>query len=191
MEGKIRAFIAFDLDKSVREKLRGVQEGLRARLIRAPIRWTKASQMHFTLKFFASISQSELLRVFDSLKPSFRSKKPIRVRFRSELGVFPSWRSPRVIWLGVDDEAEDGMREFHRVLEDAYFRAGFPREGREFKAHLTLGRVKGRLRDEELKVLRNWKVELGDVVLGDLVVFKSVLTPTGPIYSELDFIKMT
>ncbi len=190
MEGKIRAFIAFDLDEGVKDRLRGIQERLRSKLIGAPIRWTRVSQMHFTLKFFASVSQSKLLRVFDSLKSSLRSEKPLEARFRPELGVFPSWKSPKVIWLGVDGDAEVRMKEFHRVLEEAYFKAGFPREEREFRAHLTLGRVKGRLRERELKILREWRLELGDVVLSDLVVFKSVLTPTGPIYTRLDFVRM-
>mgnify|MGYP002625675006 CR=1 FL=1 len=88
-----------------------------------------------------------------------------------------------VLWLSGDK----GARELGRIagkIDDALGELGIERDTRKFKAHLTLARLKDTTLPEEL-VRR-----LGDVPVlswdcGNLVLMRSLLTPKGPIYSEL------
>jgi len=60
-------------------------------------------------------------------------------------------------------------------------------EEREFKPHLTVGRVRsGKGKSGLLKRMEDFlHVELGGFRVERLVLFKSDLGPTGPLYTEL------
>ena len=67
---------------------------------------------------------------------------------------------------------------------------GFEKESKKFKAHLTLGRVKN---SNDLSNLNNYisdyKVEPKQLIFDKLCLYKSTLTPQGPIYECLHEVK--
>ena len=64
---------------------------------------------------------------------------------------------------------------------------GFEPEQKAYRPHLTLGRVKSLKRREDLVDLmeRDRDVDLGPFVVDRMVLFRSDLRPTGPIYTPL------
>ena len=70
--------------------------------------------------------------------------------------------------------------DLQRACERAARAAGFEREARPFKAHLTLGRWRDRAPHPELP-----PVDLGATRLDALVLFKSDLRPDGAVYTSL------
>lgn len=59
----------------------------------------------------------------------------------------------------------------------------------EFIPHLTIGRVKDTLFEEDIKKLLNEKFEIKPFYLNKITFFESKLTPEGPIYKSIkDFI---
>ena len=64
------------------------------------------------------------------------------------LGTFPERGSPRVLWLGLAVPA--AILDLQRACERAARAAGFEREERPFRAHLTLGRWRDRAPRPEL-----------------------------------------
>jgi 2'-5' RNA ligase len=59
------------------------------------------------------------------------------------LNAFPNLRQPRVVWLGV--KADPKLELLHHDVETACAELGHPVEGRAYRPHVTLGRVRERL----------------------------------------------
>jgi 2'-5' RNA ligase len=57
------------------------------------------------------------------------------------MGAFPSPHRPRVLWIGLEGDLER-LEGLQLAVERALARRGFPKEGRAFSPHLTLGRVR-------------------------------------------------
>jgi 2'-5' RNA ligase len=90
------------------------------------------------------------------------------------------------VWVGVPEGA-DSLAGLQARLEAELEPLGFPREERPFTAHLTLGRVRGPGRREQLAAaLISVPVEpLGEMVLDRIEMMKSDLGREGPRYSIL------
>jgi 2'-5' RNA ligase len=65
---------------------------------------------------------------------------------------------------------------------------GFEPEGRSFKAHLTLARIKapGRTGGVLRALEAQKKADLGKITVDKIVLFKSTLKPTGAVYTALE-----
>jgi 2'-5' RNA ligase len=105
-------------------------------------------------------------------------------------GAFPSERSPRVLWIGVAAGPE--LAAIQADLEAELEREGFAREGRAYKPHLTLGRVKGRDRlDKAMAELEKHREEdLGGMTVRKVALFESRLRPDGAEYSIVDEVEL-
>src|SRR5437899_11213441 len=64
--------------------------------------------MHFTLLFLGEITDDMAEKVKKALGPI--SFNPIEARF-SHVGSFPNPRSPRVIWIGIDEICSQKIEE--------------------------------------------------------------------------------
>ncbi|HIQ39187.1 MAG TPA: RNA 2',3'-cyclic phosphodiesterase, partial [Methanothermococcus okinawensis] len=97
------------------------------------------------------------------------------------LGVFPNENYIRVIWVGASNLVPL-FEEVDKRLEDLNFK----RE-REYVPHITIGRVKflkdKRTLKERIKKYRD--VDLGTLYVDSIVLMKSTLTRSGPIYEVL------
>ena len=174
----VRAFVAVRLQGQAADSLENFLAEIRPL---ANIRWVRREQFHITLKFLGELEHHVIAQVKDTLEP-MKYFSPFRIVL-DHVGAFPNLALPRVLWLSGDK----GARELGRIagkIDDALGELGIERETRKFKAHLTLARLKETTLPEEL-VRR-----LGDVPVlswdcGNLVLMRSLLTPKGPIYSEL------
>ena len=175
----VRAFIAVKIPGVAADILDNFLAELRPL---APIRWVRREQFHITLKFLGELELPVIELVKDTLLP-IKFFQPFRIQLE-HIGAFPNLNSPRVLWLGGDT----GMLELGRIAEtvnEVLSRdVGLEREAKKFRAHLTLARLKDTYLPEIL--VR----KLGDVPAlawncGELVLMKSLLTPKGPVYSQL------
>jgi 2'-5' RNA ligase len=107
------------------------------------------------------------------------------------MGAFPHFKNPRVIWMGLVD-GKEVLISFQKKLETEFEKIGFESEERPFHPHLTLGRVKSNRGREELvgRMEKYGEVEFGDLPVERVVLFKSDLRPSGPIYTLLKGIKL-
>jgi 2'-5' RNA ligase len=69
----------------------------------------------------------------------------------SGVGAFPNFRRPRVVWMGV--EAEPRLELLHHDVEVAAADAGYEVEGRPFRPHVTLARVREALPADRARTL--------------------------------------
>lgn len=148
---------------------------------------------HLTLKFIGDYPEGGLPRLEEELAMVANSCSKIVLQSASPL-LFPNVKRPGVLCLGLEDSG-GGSRKVARLasaLEEAAARCGVEREGRPFRPHLTLGRIKaGREREAAVvceKLIREW-VELDQAPAAGLCpgfrLVRSRLKPGGPEYQML------
>jgi RNA 2',3'-cyclic 3'-phosphodiesterase len=179
----IRSFLAIELPATIQTKIEKIEADLKA--ASADVRWVSPEKMHLTLKFFGNIEESRVDPIFEAIKGPVQAAKPFQLNVRGT-GAFPSLKGPRVIWMGLEDR-EGVLIPLQKEVDVSLEKVGFEREGRLFRAHLTLGRVKSNRGKEELirKVEKYREEEIGDFQVEKVILFKSDLTPSGPIYTPL------
>ena len=102
---------------------------------------------------------------------------------------FPAPRRPRVIWAGLGD-SEERLPPLQRGVEKLAQGLGWPPEEREFRAHLTLGRVR-----QQKPVARpspDWLVEPVSLLFAvdSVELIESRLHPTGARYRTLHQVEL-
>jgi 2'-5' RNA ligase len=176
----MRAFIAIDLDQSIKSELSALVSRL-ARS-RAEVRWVKLQGMHLTLKFLGEVSaDSEVPRLEKALRAAVQGTEKFELTL-SGTGAFPDLRRPRVLWVGV--EPCPALDSLQGRVESFLEKEGFLREERPFKPHLTLGRVKGRsgLEAALAELRKNETRTFGSMTVSRLSLFESRLKPDGAEY---------
>jgi 2'-5' RNA ligase len=171
----IRAFVALDLPDTARGRVAEVVAGLKPRL--PGVRFTAAAGWHLTLRFLGPSEPT----VLSDLEPPLREAAGACPAVDAEiggLGLFPERGSPRVLWLHF--ALPEAVLRLQSACEAAAVRAGFPREGRPFRSHLTLGRWRDPAPRPQLPA-----VSLGSCRLETLVLFRSELRSTGAVYTPL------
>jgi 2'-5' RNA ligase len=184
----IRSFLAIELPKPILRKIEEVKGDLRS--TRADVRWVNPEKIHLTLKFFGNIEESRIEPIFKSIEEPIRNTLPFSLEVRG-VGAFPHLRNPRVIWMGLVDGREV-LVSFQKQIETQLEKIGFQPEDRPFHPHLTLGRMKSSRGKEELvgRMERHKEEEFGDFQVERVILFKSDLKPSGPIYTLLKEIKL-
>ena len=81
---------------------------------------------------------------------------------------------------------------FQKQIESQLGKIGFQSEDRPFHPHLTLGRMKSSRGKEELveRMEEHKEEEFGDLQAERVILFKSDLRPTGPIYTPLKELRL-
>jgi len=179
----MRAFVAVEMDQGILRQVSPIQRRLADP--DASVKWVDPRRMHLTLKFLGEIDPRTVPAVADAMREAASGVEPFEISVGG-LGSFPADRSPRVIWLGVRD-ASGQLAALAAGLEQRLAAAGFPAEGRAFRPHLTLGRVRSRRGADKLLVRlgAQGSPELGTQFVEEVVLFESQLTRGGPIYSRL------
>lgn len=183
MSEKIRSFIAIELDKQTQENLARIQNELKPS--GADIKWVEPKNIHLTLKFMGDIETDLIAKIKNILEDLSKIHRKFSATI-NELGAFPTSRSPRVIWAGIETGKENSI-SIASDLENNLSKLGIPKEERDFVPHLTLGRVKSPINRFKLSELLNKNKNISDLnfVADRIVLFKSTLTPKGPIYEAM------
>jgi 2'-5' RNA ligase len=183
MSETFRAFIAIDLPETLRRILAEAQEALN--LHGAAIKWVRPENIHLTLKFLGDSDTAQTARIVGAMTSAARDCPGVSLTAK-DIGVFPDLKRARVIWAGVKGQLEI-LLNLQRNLEDYLAELGFPKERRNFSAHLTLGRVKGRIAPTRLQTaidgLKGFESEPFKV--DRIVLFKSELRPAGAVYTQV------
>jgi len=178
----VRCFVAVECNEAqVVSGFRVVQRILEAS--GAHLKNVELENIHLTLKFLGEISQNkveEVSRVIEKI-----SFEPFWFKVEG-VGVFPNLRRPSVVWAGVTDGASK-LSIIYDELEEKLYNLGFKREKRVFHPHFTISRVRsGRNRNQLVEeILKIEDYTFGQIYIDKILLKKSLLTPTGPIYTTL------
>lgn len=175
----MRVFIAIDLPEEIRNRLAAMQSELRSTASSA--RWVAAESTHLTLKFIGEISEQRRDEVDAALAGLSWKEFPVSVK---GVGFFPGTRSPRVFWAGLHASTMEGLtQEIDARLE----RAGFDREKRAFRPHITLARAKtGRLETTLVSAAEKFaETDFGAFTADRCFLYQNTLKPAGSVYTKL------
>lgn len=184
----MRVFIAIELSESIRSMVVQIQGRLRGTEDR--IKWVDPSLIHLTLKFLGEIEKERLGAVTEATQKIAQKFSLFLIKVK-RVGAFPTLSSPRVIWLGVD-RGSTTLKKLASELENDLAKSGFSKEKRKWSPHLTLGRVKSLVEPRKLSdlILREKEVAAGEMEVREISIIESRLTPSGPIYTVLERIKL-
>lgn len=181
----IRCFVAFDVaEPPIIERVSSLQREFMG--LDASLRPVDPASLHVTLQFLGEVRAGQIGAIADEL--SSVVFRPFRLILRG-LGYFPGGGRVNVIWIGAEDP-EGVLSSVQRGVSSRLSKLGF-RPDKEFSSHITILRVKS-VRDKPrllALVEKNRNIEIGEVRLEKLKLKKSVLTPTGPIYSDLHVVE--
>lgn len=139
----MRLFLAINLDPSVRRAILDATAPLRTA---APtLSWVDDTRLHLTLKFLGEQPEGVVEPLARSVGEVARRHKQFSIRI-GEVAAFPNFRRARVVWMGIDRDPR--LELLHHDIEVACEALGFVLDGRAFRPHLTLARVKGRERTD-------------------------------------------
>ena len=182
----IRAFIATALPEEIRRRIAEFQRGWQAGLPGNHIRWTPVEQMHLTLRFLGDVPLSAVTELERGLRCACEGVAGFDLAARGS-GCFPDARKPRVLWIGVSGDIVALARLRCRIADAT--RAWGEIEAREFRAHLTLGRVKDApgfvAREIAHRVQTLTCGDLGRWRVNEVLLMRSELSPAGARHSTL------
>ena len=184
MTKKIRTFIAVELSPGVVAQAVSLVD--RLRLAGAEVKWVESQNMHLTLKFLGDVREEDTVDVCRVVAKTAAEFQPFDIALGGT-GAFPDARRPRTLWIGIT-QGEKELGQLQTAVERALAKRGFPKEGRAFHAHLTIGRVRqgGPTMAELGQMLQDQSgFAAGVSTVRELVVFASYLSRTGSTYEPL------
>ena len=176
----MRLFVAIELTEEARQALQAVVDELRPRLA---LRWAPAENWHLTLKFIGDWPAERRGGIVSALR-SVRADAAVPFVVEG-LGVLPNMRSPRVFWAGLRHGKD--LPGLAAGVEEALAALGVERERRALKPHITLGRVKTKIRPADLqRAIDDYQIQFGSVTADRFALFQSELRPAGAAYRKLE-----
>jgi 2'-5' RNA ligase len=189
----MRLFIALDIDDAIRERISRFLEGVRG--FAPDARWVQPESLHVTLKFIGEKPDAmveEIKRALQNVRANV-----IELKFHG-YGFFPSAKSPRVFWIGL--EAGPSLPGLAASVDNAMADLGIPKEDHAFSPHLTLARgvggsgaprrQKGDRPNQSFPKLQEKlaampALEFGTMIAREFYLYQSQLSPRGSKYTKL------
>lgn len=143
------------------------------------------SNLHLSIKFFGEQPDTAPAALAALLAPVGAAHEPFDLRL-SGLGAFPNLRAPRVVWMGVQQDPR--LELVHHDVEAACAASGYALDGRAFRPHITLARVREPLplaNARALALAARAVVYKGVQQVSALTLFESTLGPGGPRYTKV------
>ena len=138
--------------------------------------------MHLTLRFLGATPRDRVETIAKEVDRISARFGPLDLRLR-DLGVFPHWRRPRVLWVGVHVRRGE-LAGLQRELEEMAVAQGCDPSRDAFQPHLTLARFRSRKGIEAVRKIvgshRAFRSELFGVA--EIILFESTLRPEGALH---------
>ncbi len=182
----MRAFIAIELPSDIKDAISKIQDKLKTALPK--VSWVKPPNLHLSLKFLGEISPEQLSDISKIAEEIANQSCVFKIGLET-LGVFPDLARARIIWAGTNKMPWE-LGKIVEQLENKLAQAGFAKEARPFRAHITIGRIKSHLNPSEFeKAILEVNKDRQNVNLGfkaaGITIFQSTLGATGPTYDLL------
>lgn len=179
----MRLFLAINLPDDVRRRAYEAAAPLRA--ASPAVSWVAERNLHLTLKFLGEVPDGGDDGIVRGMQEVVGRHAGITLSIGG-FGAFPNMRRPRVVWLGIAGDPR--LELLHHDVEVACAALGFAVEGRPFRPHVTLGRVKGAMSADEARALaaaaRSARFRASSAV-ESVDVMRSELSPGGSRYTVL------
>ncbi|HEX4682250.1 MAG TPA: RNA 2',3'-cyclic phosphodiesterase [Gemmatimonadaceae bacterium] len=179
----MRLFLAINLSHEVRREIVAATAPLRDA---APeLSWVQEPALHLTLKFLGDV-EDERRAGLESAIAHVAGRHRELLMTLGGIGSFPNFRRARVVWLGVGQDPR--LELLHHDVEVACEQVGFELDGRAFRPHLTLARIRDPLPEDRLRVLSRAARQTDyrtDFIVRSIDLMQSQLSPAGSQYTTV------
>jgi len=167
----MRCFIAAEISEDTKEKIAGCMRGVD----KDELKIVGRDLLHITIKFLGEINEEDLEVCRNAIERCTSRKIPVKI---SGGGAFQNPYKARVIFVNaLSKELEQTAKCIHNLTR-AYG------DDKEFVGHITVARARGRPINAMDIIERLNKVQ-SEEMIEKIVLKKSTLTPTGPIYEDI------
>lgn len=174
----LRTFIAIPVSDGVRAAVSALADSLKKGMA-GDAKWVAPENYHLTMVFTGSV-HPDIISVIENVISSIKTRR-FQIVF-DRLGVFPSSAKAKVLWTGMQAGVES-CSGIASELVSGLRKKGLELEGKPFSGHLTICRFRQPVKIDG-KALE-LKVRIPTMCAEKIVLYKSVLKPAGPVYSEI------
>ena len=138
----MRCFVAVTVGASITDAVAAELGGLRADAEKSGLKasWSLPQGWHATVKFLGDVESEQAENVAARLAEVAASQSPFPVEAAGLVTLPPGARTPNVLAVALRDDGR--FAALARRVDEALAHEGFEREGRAFRPHLTLARIR-------------------------------------------------
>ncbi len=148
------------------------------------VKWEKRDKLHVTIKFMGDVEETMYKRVSSVLSSALEDHSLISMEIQ-RFGGFPILSNPRVLYVGLSDNPS--LNEIQQKIENALETLGFEKERRKFTPHVTIGRIRNRMR---LKGTIP-PPDRAQFVIKYIALMRSVIGREGSVYTPLEIFRLS
>jgi len=189
----IRAFVAVELDESLKTALRQVQSRFKRDPRSQVGRWVSPDNIHLTLQFLGDVAAQRVDEIAQAIVRGCVGIEPFSLHL-AQPGFFPNARNLRVVWVGVEGDM-NALLSLQEAVQSELQGIGFTPEKRGFQPHLTLARVRDQAstyeREGLAKLISSIRVDSASMQVDEVSLMRSELRPSGPVYTRLAALALT
>lgn len=176
----VRCFVNIELNKEQIAAISALIEKL-AQFGRG-VKFVDNQHLHLTLNFLGEVPEAKIMQLKKEFEDTLAGEKQFQMSLKG-VGAFPDMKTPRVLWVGVEQGAQETTDLAGKFWES--ITVGNP-DDKRFHPHITIGRVKNEIDEKLQKKLKEFeKTEFGVCTVDKVNIKKSTLTPKGPVYEKI------
>jgi len=189
----IRAFIAIELNNRITiEKIKSFSARLQQN--QPKIKLVKPENLHLTIKFLGNVTEELASQIYTFLNDEINLRMFKDYKLDYSLKGVGQFNKFTVLWIKMEGNIQFIQDIKEKIEEGLYTHFQVPKDKKtQFKPHLTIGRLrKEKIEYKNITSLKNIINEnktsnFGTFTVDRVVLKKSVLTPQGPIHSDLNY----
>jgi len=149
------------------------------------INWVPLNNMHITLHFFGETDENDIPAISSQLKKAAGTICPFEIKIE-EINIFGSSYKPRVIWMGIESNAD--LNLLAKNVSEQLAMIGYTPDRQNFVPHLTIGRIKyiddKKIFQQQLNAVKDTFIQTAPA--DKLLLFESKLSSEGPAYHIIE-----
>ncbi|MFH1334248.1 MAG: RNA 2',3'-cyclic phosphodiesterase [Pseudomonadota bacterium] len=179
MNKKFRAFFAWMLPEPLQLEIKPYLNSLKKEFLSTDIRFTALEQLHLTLRFLGNISEEDSLRLVTAAEHTLKNTPSFSIQLTG-IDFFPSQQSKKT--LIATCPPNPALITLTHAIEQLVQSLGVTPETRPFHPHVTLARMREKLRKEIINTDFSLPI---DGIVQEISLMRSDSTKDGVVYSSV------
>jgi len=174
----------------VANQIPSILSEIKSYLINEPtvIKWIPIENIHLTLLFLGDIYNHNISDLIKLLENNISSAK-FKIRI-SKTGMFPSVKSPTILWLGLD-RGIDQIKILQNQIEESVKEININYEKKSFIPHITIAKIKTVYPKVDVLPLMNSVYSPREIEVDSISMYQSRLFRDGVQYTLMNTFPLT
>ena len=185
MEKKL--FIAIKINPSI--ELYNIISDIKNTFKYEKINWVDKENTHLTLRFLGKTEEDKISIISEQLDKICKKNAAFELTIK-QLGVFPNFKKPRIMWFGFLENKE--LITLQSQINELFKEMNFKHDNFKYKPHFTVGRIKflknRKLLNQQIKKYSEQKLQTFEVT--EFNLYESVTVEGEVEYKIIDNFKL-